>query len=101
MAIVTHSATEEEEVDGKYGPITTTAIIQFQAAAGRRLLEPTGYADADTLFLLFSEDAPRNPALSQPTDPNYPEFIVPGTPGNPVVPPATGTDLVIFITPDN
>lgn len=92
---------EEEEVDGKYGPITTTAIIQFQAAAGRRLLEPTGYADADTLFLLFSEDAPRNPALSQPTDPNYPEFIVPGTPGNPVVPPATSTDLVIFITPDN
>ena len=105
---------EEEEVDGKYGPITTQAIIAFQAAAGRRLLEQTGYADADTLFLLFSEDAPRNPALAGPTDPNYPEFIVPGTPGNPVVPPtnpdypefiepvqppATNTDLVTLITP--
>ena len=83
---------EEEEVDGKYGPITTAAIIQFQAAAGY-MLEDTGYADADTLFLLFSEDAPRNPALSQPTDPNYPEFIVPDTP------PATDTDLVIWIEP--
>ena len=86
---------EEEEVDGKYGPITTQAIIAFQAAAGY-MLEDTGYADADTLFLLFSEDAPRNPALSQPTDPNYPEFIVPS---NPVVPPATDTDLVIWIEP--
>lgn len=90
---------EEEEVDGKYGPITTQAIIAFQAAAGPRVLEQTGYADADTLFLLFSEDAPRNPALSQPTDPNYPELILPGTPDNPVVPPATNTDLVILITP--
>ena len=104
---------EEEEVDGKYGPITTAAIIQFQTAAGRRVLEPTGYADADTLFLLFSEDAPRNPALSQPTDPNYPEFIVPDVPVVPPVdpdypefivpdqPPATTTDLVMLITPRN
>lgn len=92
---------EEEEVDGKYGPITTTAIKLFQAAAGPRVLAQTGYADADTLFLLFSEDAPRNPAISQPTDPNYPEFIIPGTPGNPVVPPATSTDLVVSFTPDN
>ncbi len=86
---------EEEEVDSKYGPITTQAIMAFQAAAGYRVLEPTGYADADTLFLLFSEDAPRNPALAQPTDPNYPELILPGTPGNPVVPPTTSTDLII------
>ncbi|MBQ2952607.1 MAG: peptidoglycan-binding protein [Clostridia bacterium] len=83
---------EEEEVDGKYGPITTQAIIAFQAAAGY-MLEDTGYADADTLFLLFSDAAPRNPALSAPTDPNYPEFIVPDTP------PATDTDLVIWIEP--
>lgn len=91
---------EEEEVDGRYGPITTQAIVAFQAAVGYQKLYPTGYADADTLMVLFSEDAPRNPALSQPTDPNYPEFILPGTPGNPVVPPATSTDLVITFTPD-
>lgn len=88
---------EEEEVDGRYGPITTTAIKQFQAAVGEKILAPTGYADADTLMVLFSEDAPRNPALTPPTDPNYPEFIVPS---NPVQPPTTATDLVIFITPD-
>jgi len=88
---------EEEEVDGRYGPITTTAIKQFQAAVGYKILQPTGYADADTLMVLFSEDAPRNPALAPPTDPNYPEFIVPETP---VQPPTTATDLVIFITPD-
>jgi len=108
---------EEEEVDGRYGPITTNAIIAFQAAAGTRVLEPTGYADADTLMLLYSDYAPRNPALSQPTDPNYPEFIVPDVPSipedpnypeyivpeNPPVPDqpvTTATDLVITIVPN-
>ena len=92
---------EEEEVDKQYGPITTQAIINFQAAAGPRVLRQTGYADADTLFLLFSEDAPRNPALSQPTDPNYPELILPGTPGNPIAPPVTDPNYPEFIVPSN
>ena len=87
---------EEEEVDGKYGPITTQAIIAFQAAAGTRVLAPTGYADADTLMLLYSDYAPRNPALSQPTDPNYPEFIVPDVPSNPNYP-----EFIVPDTPSN
>ena len=35
-----------------------------------------------------------------PSDPNYPEFIVPGTPGNPVVPPTTSTDLIVIVPGD-
>ena len=68
---------EEEEVDGKYGPITTQAIKEFQAVVGSRILEQTGYADADTLMVLFSDAAPRNP--------NY----------MPEQPPTTQTDLII------
>lgn len=74
---------EKEEVDGKYGPITTQAVKAFQAAVGSDILRITGEADADTLMILFSADAPRNPALNPPTPPI-----------------TTSTDLIITITPD-
>lgn len=104
---------EKEEVDGRYGPITTAAVKAFQAAVGGDVLKITGKADADTLMVLFSDNPPRNPALDAPVvpdDPQYPEFIVPDNPNYPefivpdvpVLPPdvSTGTDLVVIFTPD-
>lgn len=91
---------EAEEVDGKYGKRTSAAVKAFQTAAGFPQKDRTGNATADTLMLLFSEEAPvnpnRNPAtpplvepIYPPTvDPNYPEIIV----------PSTSTDLVEIIS---
>ena len=87
---------EEEEVDSIYGAITTAAVMAFQKAVGEDVLKPTGEADADTLFILFSDNPPRNPALPDlPTDPNYPELITPAP-----KPPVEGDDSADPIVPD-
>ena len=50
--------------DGDFGPATERALLAFQLAAG---LEETGIADADTIEMLFSEEAPTATPTPQPT----------------------------------
>ena len=54
---------EDKEVDGVYGKRTTEAVKLFQQVCGYQEKEITGKADADTLILLYDENAPLNPAV--------------------------------------
>ncbi len=54
---------ENKEVDGVYGKRTTEAVKLFQQVCGYQQKDITGKADADTLILLYDENAPLNPAI--------------------------------------
>lgn len=49
--------------DGDFGPLTQTAVKQFQQAVG---LSVTGIADSETLAAIYAEDAPRTGAKITP-----------------------------------
>lgn len=78
----------EKEVDGVYGKRTTEAIKLFQTTCGYLPEQVTGEADADTLLLLYAEDAPVYPGAIQPP------------PAAPDVPTDTPTDVPTDVPTD-
>lgn len=94
----------EKEVDGVYGKRTTEAIKLFQTTCGYLPEQVTGEADADTLLLLYAEDAPVYPGAIQPPPaaPDVPTDVPTDTPTDTPtdVPTDTPTDVPTDVPTD-